>query len=87
MEVVIPTKIGLPKVRTTVHESKANKGNLVHLDWADEEREATTVQLASYQQKVMAHYNKRACPQLLCPGDMVLRRVFENTTKIRAGKL
>ena len=63
MEVVIPTEIGLPTVKTTVHESKANKGNLeVHLDWADEEREAATVRLASYQQKVMAHYNKRACP-------------------------
>ena len=33
MEVVIPTKIGLPTVKTTMQESKTNEGNLkVHLD-------------------------------------------------------
>ena len=35
----------------------------------------------------MVHYNKRAHPQLFHLGNMVLRRVFENTTEIRVGKV
>ena len=55
MEAITPTEIGLPMVRTIVYESETNEGNLkMQLDWADEEREAATVQLTSYQQRTMA---------------------------------
>lgn len=74
MKVVIPIDIELPMVRTTMPESKTNKENVeVQLDWADEEHEALVVQLASYQQRTMTHYKKRAHPRLFRPGDMVLR--------------
>ena len=59
----------------------------MHLDWADEEHEATTVQLAFYQQRTMGHYKKRANLRLFHPSDMVLRRVFENTVEIGVDKL
>ena len=59
----------------------------MHLDWADEECEAVAIRLASYQQRTMAHYNKRACPRLFYPSDMDLRRVFENIVEIGAIKL
>ena len=55
LEVVILIAIWLPMVRTIVYESETNEGNLkMQLDWADEEREAATVQLTSYQQRTMA---------------------------------
>lgn len=44
MKVFIPIEIGLPTIKTTVQESEINEANLeIHLDWADEEREATNV--------------------------------------------
>ena len=34
-----------------------------HLDWADEECEAAAIRMASYHQRTMAQYNKKAQPQ------------------------
>ena len=88
MEVVIHTKIRLPTVRTTMQKSQANERNLeVHLDWVDEGREVATIRLASYQQRTVAHYNKRARPCLFHPSNMVLKRIFENMVEIGVGRL
>lgn len=71
-----------------MQELEINEENLeIHLDWVDEECEATTVRLASYQQRTIAYYNKKAPSRLFHPGNLVLRRVFENITKIRASML
>ena len=35
----------------------------------------------------MVHYNKIANPRLFHPGDMVLKKAFENTAEIGADKL
>ena len=88
MEVIIPTEIGLPMVKTIVQESEINEGNLeMYLDWVDEEREVGAVRMASYQQRAMTQYNKRVHPQLFHPRDLVLRQVFENTTEVGVNKL
>lgn len=59
----------------------------MHLDWTNEERDAANVWMASYQQRAMAQFNKKAQPQLFYPGDLVFRRVFENTIETGTDKL
>ena len=34
----------------------------MHLDWTNEERDAATVRMASYQQRAMTQFNKKAQP-------------------------
>ncbi|KAL6325883.1 hypothetical protein AAG906_038372 [Vitis piasezkii] len=52
-----------------------------NLDWADEVRENTSIRMAAYQQRVAAHYNRKARPRVFKVGTLVIRRVFENTAK------
>ena len=52
-----------------------------HLDWADEAREAASIQMAAYQQKVAAYYNRRVRPQIFKEGSLLLRKIFENTAE------
>ena len=54
MEVVIPTEIGMPTIRTIMQESRAKGQDLErHLDWVDEERDTATIRMAFYQQRAM----------------------------------
>ena len=52
----------------------------------DELREDATVSIASYQQRLTNLYNKHVKPRAFRTGDLVLRRVFENTTDPAASK-
>ena len=80
IEVVIPTEIGLPTIRTATPESE-NAGSVVkELDTSDELREAAAIRVASYQCRLENSYNKRVKPRVFQPGDLVLRKFFENTT-------
>ena len=42
--------------------------------------------MADYQQRASAHYNRKVKPRSLKNGTLVLRKVFENTTEVGAGK-
>ena len=86
MEAVIPTEIGLPTVRTTASESANEESIVKELDTSDELREAAAIRLASYQHRLANSYNKMVRPRVFQSGDLVLRKVFENTTDPRAGK-
>ena len=52
----------------------------------DELREVMAVRIASYQQRLTNLYNKHLKSRAFGAGDLVLRRVFENTTDPTAGK-
>ena len=83
IEAVIPTKIGLPTIRTTTPESE-NAGSVVReLETSDELQEAAAI---PYQRRLANSYDKRVKPQVFQPGDQVLRKVFENTADPTAGK-
>ena len=86
MEAVIPTEIGLPTIRTATPESENAKSMVKELDASDELREAATIRIASYQCSLANSYNKRVRPRVFQPGDLVLRRVFENTADPTVGK-
>ena len=87
MDAVIPTEIGLPTIRTEVgKQDDANTELGRNLDWVDETRETASIRMADYQQRAAAHYNCKARPRSFKSGTLVLRKVFENTTKTGAGK-
>nr|CAN61935.1 hypothetical protein VITISV_001429 [Vitis vinifera] len=77
MDAIIPTEIGLPTIWT---EAGRN------LDWAYEVRETASIRMADYQQRASAHYNRKVRPRSFKNGTLVLRKVFENTTEVGAGK-
>ncbi|RVW44602.1 hypothetical protein CK203_104463 [Vitis vinifera] len=87
MDAVIPTEIGLPTIGTDVAEQNdANTELGRNLDWANELRESAAIQMADYQQRASAHYNRKIRPTSFKNGTLVLRKVFENTAEMGAGK-
>ena len=86
MEVVIPTEIRMPMLRTT-QEPVGNQEIQVSMDWADELREAALIQMEAYHHQAMVYYNKWAKPQQLQVRDLVLRKMFENVVDHGPGKL
>ena len=67
-------------------KSKNVESVVRELDASDELREAAAIRLASYQRCLANSYNKRVKPWVFQPGDLVLRKVFENTVDPTAGK-
>ena len=86
MEVVIPTEIGLPTVRTAMPDLANEESMINELDTSDELREAAAIRVASYQRRLANSYNKRVKPRMFQPGDLVLWKVFENIVDPTAGK-
>ncbi|RVX11729.1 Pol polyprotein [Vitis vinifera] len=83
----IPTEIGLPTIRTdAAKQEDANMELGRNLDWADEVRESAAIRMADYQQRASAHYNRKVRPRNFKNGTLVLRKVFENTAEVGAGK-
>ena len=74
MEAIIPTKIGLPTIRTATLESENAKSVVKELDASDELREAPAIRIASYQRRLANSYNKRVKPRVFQPRDLVLRK-------------
>ena len=86
MEAIIPTKIGMPTIRTDVLEQGNTDLMVKDLDTLDELRESAAIRIVSYQRRLANSYNKRVKPRTFQPGNLVLRRVFENTVDPNAGK-
>ena len=77
----------MPTARTAVQGQRNEDDELArHLDWADEAREAASIQMAAYQQKVAAYYNRRVRPQIFKEGSLLLRKIFESTADKGAKK-
>nr|CAN79539.1 hypothetical protein VITISV_011362 [Vitis vinifera] len=88
MDAVIPTEIGLLTIRTdAAKQNDANTELGRNLDWADKVRESAAIRMVDYQQRASAHYNRKVMPRSFKNGTLVLRKVFENTAKMGAGKL
>ena len=86
MEAVIPIEIGLPTIRTATPKSKNAETIARVLDGSDELREAAAIRITSYQRRLANSYNIRVKPRVFQPGDLVLRKVFENTADPTSGK-
>ena len=86
MEAIIPTEIGMPTIRLDVPEQENTNLMVKDLDMVDELRESAAIRIASYQRRLAKFYNKRVEPRTFQPRNLVLRRVFENTTDPNVGK-
>ena len=86
MEAIVPIEIGMPTLRTDLPEQSNAEIMIKDLDMADELREAATVRIASYHSKLENLYNRRIKPRMFQSWDLVLRKVFENTTDPSAEK-
>ena len=86
MEAIIPTEIDMPMLRTDIPEQSSIEYVIKDLDMANELREAAVVRITSYHRRLENLYNRRMKPRMFQPGDLVLRKVFENTADPSAGK-
>ena len=86
MEAIIPTKIGMPTLRTDMPEQLSTESIIKELDTANELSETTAVRVASYRCLLATLYNRRVKPRVFQPGDLILRKVFKNTADSVAGK-
>ena len=87
MEAIIPTDIGMPTLRTDMPKQLSTESIIKDLDTADDLRETAVVRVASYHRRLVNLYNRRVKPLVFQPGDLVLRKVFENIADPVAGKL
>ncbi|RVX20044.1 hypothetical protein CK203_004758 [Vitis vinifera] len=86
MDAVIPTEISLPTVRTDAAKQNYSNTELGrNLDWTDE---VEKVQPSGWQTINKEHppLQSQSKAQKLQNGTLVLRKVFENTAEVGAGK-
>ena len=76
----------MPTIRVGMPEQENAELVIKDLDTVDELRESTAFRIASYQRRLENSYNKRVKPRMSQPGNLVLRKVFENTADLAAGK-
>ena len=62
MKAIIPTKIGMPTLRTKIPEDANAESITKDLDMIDELHEAAAMRIGSYQQRLTNLYNKRVKP-------------------------
>ena len=79
MEAIVLIEIGMPMLRIDLPEQSNTETMIKYLDMADELRKATVVRIASYHSKLANLYKRLVKPHMFQLGDLVLRKVFENT--------
>ena len=87
-EVVILAEVNLCSARVAGFDPVQNMELMVEcLDWLEECREATTIRLAEYQQKLAQRYNRDVKTKEFSAGDLVLRKAVGNMRDASARKL
>ena len=88
VEAVVPVEINLCSARVMKFAPTQNGGLLVEsLDSLEEYREAATIRLAEYQQKLAWRYNRDVKTRGFDAEDLVLRKVIGNMQDTNVGKL
>ena len=81
-EAVIPVEVGLSSYRVENYAEQDNGVALLeNLDFLDKKCDQVAIRMAAQKQLVAMYYNSRVRPQLFLSGDLVLRKVFQNTQK------
>lgn len=82
MKAIIPTEIGMSTTKRVVQGQRNDNEELEkQLDWEDEVKGNAAIQMTSYRQRAIAHYNKKARARVFRTEALVPRKVFENTTE------
>ena len=72
MEAIVPTKIGVPTLRTEIPKKANIEAIAKDLDMTDELHEAAAVRIASYQPRITNLYNRHLRQRAFQAGDLVL---------------
>jgi len=87
-EAVIPVEVALPTARYGLNTPEANIQEVADvLDLVQGLREQASIRMASYQQAVARSYNQNVRIRAFQVGDLVIRKVLQNTKDHSAGKL
>ncbi|KAG7585735.1 Ribonuclease H-like superfamily [Arabidopsis thaliana x Arabidopsis arenosa] len=89
-ECVIPTEAEIPGIRRRLLPEQENSNAqmmLDELDLIDERRDSALVRMQNYQNATARYYNSHVKHRRFHEGDLVLRKVFQNTAEQNAGKL
>ncbi|KAG7594099.1 Zinc finger CCHC-type [Arabidopsis thaliana x Arabidopsis arenosa] len=89
-ECVIPTEAEIPGIRRRLLPEQENSNTqmmLDELDLIDERRDSALVRMQNYQSATARYYNSHVKHRRFHEGDLVLRKVFQNTAELNAGKL
>ena len=76
----------MPTIWTNIPEQGNVDLVIKDLDTVDELVESAAIPIVFYQRRLTSSYNKRVKPRTFQPRDLVLRKVFENTADLTAGK-
>ena len=76
----------MPTLQVEIPENENAEALVKDLDTTDELREAVVMRMASYQQRLENLYNRQVNPRTFLPGELFLKRVFENTASPVDGK-
>ena len=57
------------------------------MDLVEEKRDLALIRLSHYRQSIARFYNKGVNERRFDEGDLVLRKIFQNTAEANAGKL
>ena len=87
-EAMLPTEMVMHTARKHLRDATTNSEALLQdLETMDELRDAAKLRMAAYQQRIAKAYNKNIRIRRFQVGGLVLRKVFQNTTKPSDGKL
>lgn len=85
-----PAEVSIPSLRqlTLTGDEELNNSMLIdHLDLVEEKRDQALLRVQNYQNLAAQYYYKKVKGRFFQEGDLVLRKVFENTREWKAGKL
>ncbi|XP_070034318.1 uncharacterized protein [Nicotiana tomentosiformis] len=87
-ESLTPVEVREPTLRYfQADEETNNEAMLVKLELLDERRDMAHIRKASLKYIMERYYNPRASLRYFKVGDLILRKVTQNTRKLNAGKL
>ena len=85
-EVVIPAEVRFPSYRVENYDEQENDVALLeNLDFLDKKCDHAAIRLTTQKQLVANYYNSRVRSQSFLLGDLVLRKVFQNTQEPGVG--
>ncbi|XP_056853016.1 uncharacterized protein LOC130502257 [Raphanus sativus] len=90
VEAMAPAEVNVTSLRRSkmpLHDEINRDMLLDALDNIEERRDQALLRIQNYQNQIESYYNKKVRSRPLELGDLVLRKVFENTKEWKAGKL
>ncbi|KFK42631.1 hypothetical protein AALP_AA1G020200 [Arabis alpina] len=90
IEAMAPAEVSVNSLRREIMTTDPDLNDRMlmdNLDHIEEERGRALVRIQNYQQIAARYYNKRVRSRSFSVGDLVLRKVYENTAEYKAGKL